>query len=68
MSIAPASPLSPIFEHGAKAHAIPIGQGPFAGVTARHPGMAARPISGPAFDEADDEAERRFDAKLTEGL
>jgi hypothetical protein len=68
ISISPSSPLSPVFEHGAKAHAIPISRGPFAGVTAQHPGMAARPIAGPAFDSAKDKAERAFADKLVEGL
>jgi hypothetical protein len=68
VSIGPASLLAPIFEHGAGPHAIPITRGPFAGVTARHPGMMARPISGPAFDESQDAAEREFADTLLGGL
>jgi hypothetical protein len=68
VSIGPASRLSPIFEHGARPHAIPISRGPWAGVTARHPGMLARPISGPAFDESQDAAEREFADTLFGGL
>lgn len=68
VSVSPASPLSPIFEHGAKPHAIPIGKGPFAGSVIQHPGMAARPLSGPVFDANQRKAEDAFADKLLEGL
>lgn len=68
VSVSPGSPLSTIFEHGAKPHAIPIGRGPFAGRVVQHPGMAARPLSGPVFDANRDKAEEAFVDKLLEGL
>jgi len=68
VSVSPQSPLSPIFERGARPHAIPITKGPFAGRTVSHPGMAARPIAGPTFDAERGAAERAFEDKLLEGL
>ena len=68
VSVSPGSPLSTIFEHGAKPHAIPITKGPFEGRTIQHPGMAARPLSGPAFDSKRDEAERAIADALFGGL
>lgn len=68
VSVSPGSPLSTIFEHGAKPHAIPISTGPFAGRTVQHPGMAARPLSGPVFDANRRKAEEAFASTLFEGL
>lgn len=68
VSLSPGSPLSTIFEHGAKPHAIPITKGPFAGRTVQHPGMAARPLSGPVFDANRGKAEQAFASTLFEGL
>ncbi len=68
VSISPGSPLSTIFEHGARPHAIPIKSGPFAGRTIQHPGMAPRPISGPVFDANRGRAEDAFADTLFEGL
>jgi hypothetical protein len=68
VSLAPQSPLGPVFDHGARPHAIPITKGPFAGRTVHHPGMAARPITVPAFNAARDEAEAEIERVLFEGL
>lgn len=68
VSLSPGSPLSTIFEHGARAHAIPIGKGPFAGRTVQHPGMRPRPISGPVFDAHRREAEDAFAESLFSGV
>lgn len=68
VSLSPGSPLSTIFEHGAKPHAIPISKGPFAGSVIQHPGMAARPLSGPVFDANQRKAEEAFASTLFEGL
>jgi len=68
VSVSPQSPLSPIFERGAKGHPIPISKGPFAGRTVTHPGMAARPIAGPTFDAERPAAERAFEDTLFEGI
>lgn len=68
VSISPGSPLSTVFEHGARPHAIPIKSGPFAGRTIQHPGMAPRPISGPVFDQTRSRAEDAFADTLFEGL
>lgn len=68
VSVSPQSPLSNIFEGGAKAHAIPIGRGPFAGRLIQHPGVAARPFVGPIFDAAKREAEGKFTDDLFEGV
>lgn len=56
ISVSPQSPLSNIFEGGAKPHAIPIGKGPLAGATVHHPGVAAQPFLVPIFDSSDGEA------------
>lgn len=68
VSVSPGSPLSTIFEHGARPHAIPIGKGPYAGRTVMHPGMAARPLIGPVFDSTKSKAEEAFADTLFEGL
>lgn len=68
VSVSPGSPLSTIFEHGARPHAIPITRGPFAGRSIQHPGMAARPLSGPVFDAKRAEAERAVADALFEGV
>jgi hypothetical protein len=68
VSVSPVSQLAPIFEHGAKAHAIPISRGPFAGRTIRHPGMAARPVEVPAFEAGERAAQQAVADVLFEGL
>ena len=68
VSVSPGSPLSTIFEHGARPHMIPITKGPFAGRSIAHPGMAARPLSGPVFDAHRAEAERAIADALFEGV
>lgn len=68
VSVSPGSPLSTIFEHGAKPHAIPITKGPLAGRTVQHPGMKARPLSGPVFDAHRSEAERAVADELFRGV
>ena len=68
VSVSPGSPLSTIFEHGARPHAIPITKGPFAGRTVQHPGMKARPLSGPVFDAHRSEAERAVADELFRGV
>lgn len=68
VSVSPGSPLSPIFEHGARPHAIPITRGPFAGRTIQHPGMAARPVSGPVFDANRGAAEDAVADELFRGI
>jgi len=68
VSVSPQSPLSTIFEHGAKAHGIPIGTGPNAGRIVQHPGVAARPFIAPVFDAGRREAEDAFAEKLLEGI
>lgn len=68
VSVSPGSPLSTIFEHGARPHSIPIAKGPFAGRSIQHPGMAARPLSGPVFDAKRAEAERAVADSLFEGV
>ncbi len=68
VSVSPQSPLSTIFEHGAKPHAIPIRSGPFAGRVIQHPGVAARPFIVPVFDAARSEAEDAFSDVLFEGV
>lgn len=67
-SVSPGSPLSTVFEHGARPHAIPIKRGPFAGRTIQHPGMAPRPIAGPVFDANQSKAEKAFSDTLFEGI
>lgn len=59
VSVSPQSPLSTIFEHGAKPHLIG---------TRRHPGMAARPFTAPVFAAAEDKATEAFMKTLMEGL
>lgn len=68
VSLTSRSPLAPIFDKGARPHAIPIGRGPLAGRVFRHPGMAPRPITVPVFDEADDAARRAFEETFFEGV
>ena len=59
VSVSPQSPLSTIFEHGAKPHLIGARQ---------HPGMAARPFIAPVFVAAADKAKEAFMDTLMEGL
>ena len=59
VSVSPQSPLSTIFEHGAKPHMIG---------TRSHPGMAARPFIAPVFAAAEDKAREAFMDTLMEGL
>ena len=68
VSLSPGSPLSTVFEHGARPHAIPIKKGPFAGRTIQHPGMKARPLSGPVFDANRGRAEDAIGDALFEGI
>jgi hypothetical protein len=68
VSVNPQSPLSSIFEHGARPHAIPITTGPSAGRTVQHPGVSARPFVGPIFDAERRAAEEAFADKLLEGI
>jgi hypothetical protein len=68
VSVSPQSPLSTIYEHGARPHAIPIRTGPSAGHVVQHPGVAPRPFIAPIFDQAQAEAERAFIDKIAEGL
>ncbi len=76
VSVSPKSPLSPIFEHGAKTH--PIGKAgqllygtdpPFvARGPVDHPGMAARPFIAPVFAATEDKAESEFSKALLERI
>lgn len=59
VSVSPQSPLSTIFEHGAKPHLI----GSYT-----HPGMAARPFIAPVFAAAEEKARKAFTDTLMEGL
>lgn len=80
VSVSPGSPLSNVFEHGAKSHTIAPTHGLvlasdqgarepfFARGAVRHPGMAARPISGPAFEAKKDEAVKAFSDELLKGI
>lgn len=68
LSVSPQSPLSNIFEGGAKPHGIPIGTGPSAGRTVQHPGVAARPFVGPVFSESEREATDAFMDTFMEGV
>lgn len=82
VSVSPKSPLSTIFEHGARSHTIAPGRGILAGPGGErsresaffargpvtHPGMNARPFIGPVFDAAQDNAEDAFEDVLFEGL
>ena len=77
VSVSPQSPLSNIFEGGARAHQIApkaasvlsnAETGFFARGTVQHPGMVARPLIRPAFDAAKDDAERAFMAELMKDL
>ena len=67
VSVSPGSPLSTIFEHGAKPHriGIPTRNGV---IPVQHPGMAARPLSGPVFDANRQKAEDAVRESLFEGL
>lgn len=83
VSVSPKSPLSNIFEGGAKPHTIrPTGTAVlmgkagdrsrskafFARGAVRHPGMGARPFIGPVFDASRDDAEKAFGRVLFEGI
>lgn len=77
VSVSPASPLAPIFEHGAKTHPIAPRRGrllanPKEGFVAAgavsHPGMRARPLSAPVFEASKDEASRAIEAVVFEGI
>lgn len=68
VSVSPQSPLSNIFEHGARPHGIPIGVGPSAGRIVQHPGVAARPFVGPVFDAERRAAEEAFADELLKGI
>lgn len=77
VSVSPKSPLSNIFEQGAKDHIIAPRDAPFlanreAGFFARgpvsHPGMAARPFIAPVFAAAEDRASEAVERTLFEDL
>lgn len=80
VSVSPGSPLSTVFEHGATAHRIAPKRGVFLasqqGATrpffargpVQHPGMKARPLSGPVFDAHRSEAERAVVDELFRGV
>lgn len=83
VSVSPQSPLSNIFESGARTHTIrpkggqvligkagerSRGQAFFARGAVRHPGMRARPFIAPVFDASQDDAEKAFGRVLFEGL
>lgn len=68
VSLSPGSPLSTVFEHGARPHDIRITKGPFAGRTIHHPGMKARPLSGPVFDAHKGDAEKAVAVTLFQDL
>lgn len=68
VSVAPQSPLSTIFEGGAGPHAIPIAQGPYAGRTVMHPGVAAKPFIGPIFASTNDDAGEAATDELFAGI
>lgn len=84
VSVSPKSPLSSIFEHGAKSHTIaPSGSSRalvgkagersrtaafFARGPVRHPGMEARPFIAPVFEASQDEAEESFGRVVFEGI
>lgn len=83
VSVSPKSPLSNIFEEGAKPHTIaPMrggalvgkagersrGSAFFARGSVRHPGMNARPFIGPVFDASQDDAEDEFGRVIFEGI
>jgi hypothetical protein len=77
VSVSPQSPLSTIFEGGAKTHEIApknakylanADRGFFAAGAVQHPGMTARPLIGSAFEARRDDAEKAFMDVLMEGL
>lgn len=79
VSVSPASPLSTVFERGAKSHAIAPKRGSFlasqqgaapffARGSVKHPGMKARPLSGPVFDANQGKAEDAVTTALFEGI
>ena len=84
VSVSPQSPLSNIFEGGARRHTISSGGGSgilagpastrsrsdafFARGSVSHPGMAARPFIGPVFDASQRDAEDDFGRVLFEGI
>ncbi len=78
VSVSPGSPLSTIFEHGAGRHAIGAagqilhsqqGERLFAARgPVSHPGMAARPVVGPAYAAGEAEASAAVGAELMRGI
>ena len=82
VSVSPQSPLSSIFEGGAKPHTIRPASGFLVGKAGdrsrtraffargpvRHPGMAARPFIAPVFDASEDRAEDSFGRVIFEGI
>lgn len=76
VSVRPVSPLVNIFEGGAQQHSIggpgQLLANPDAGFAARgpvsHPGMNARPLVGPSFDQGRDEAEDAIEDALWAGV
>lgn len=76
VSVSPGSPLSNIFEHGAKRHEIGDGAkilanaatGFFARGSVSHPGMAARPFIAPVFAAAQGDATKAAADVLFEGI
>lgn len=80
VSVSPKSPLSTIFEHGAKPHVIAPKKGIltnagdpggaplfFSHGPVDHPGMDARPLIAPVFDAAQRRAEDEFGRVVFEG-
>lgn len=59
VSVSPQSPLSNIFEHGARPHQ--VNGHP-------HPGVGARPFIGPVFSAGESKAYKAVGDKLLEGL
>ena len=77
VSISPQSPLSNIYEKGAKGHTIAPRHsrdlvnretGFYARGAVEHPGVSARPFIEPVFEAADDKAKAAFAAVLFEGI
>lgn len=65
VSVSPKSPLSTIFEHGARPHMEP---NPWVGRETQHPGMAARPFIAPVFAAGQSPATVAMEKTLFEGL
>jgi hypothetical protein len=77
--VGPTSPLHNIFEGGAEQHTIAPKHSPIlhsqqgeplfvAAGPVKHPGMAARPLTTPAFEATKDQAAAKAMDKLLEGL